>query len=591
MSPLFDWRHRHLLAGLPEALGTLAVYAELEGQREVAASFRGTAAHVTGLDAAERGVWLRRVLDADDSRTEARAVRRLASEGVPAVLAAERARLPRDLARLLAVPDVTLADVLALHRRFGAVTASDLSAVVALSGLRSSDVEESGLLDRLRAALPALRLGHPRLPLGLAWSVASEMTDGLHAVLGADTPIEPVGSLRRYEPTVGDIELLVTADDPDDAIDRAAGALADTPVTYRGRQVIVAAARGEQVTVRSASPAEAPFARLIRTGAGPHVRQLQQRALDRGWQLGPCGMYRFGASEAWSARDEAEVYARLDLAFVPPELRHGDDELEAAAAGAVPTLVTVDDIRGDLHVHTLWSDGRDSVETMVVAARQLGYEYVAITDHSPSAAASRTLTLDRLAQQRDEVARARERVSGLTVLHGVEVDILPDGRLDFPDDVLAGLDIVLASLHDAAGHGPDRLLSRYAAAMRHPLVNVVTHPANRLVGRHEGYDLDFDALFELAVETGTILEVDGAPGHLDLDGHLARRAVAAGVTLSIDSDCHNAVRLGRQMRLGVGTARRGWVEARHVVNTRPLAEVQALFRRKRRDFTPSDRAD
>jgi len=590
VNPLFDWRHRNLVAGLPEALETLSVYTELEGQRDAALSFRACAAQVAGLDVAERGRWLRRVLDGDDAPAVVDAVRRLASEGVAAVLAAERARLPRDLARLLAVPDVTLADVLAVHRRFGAVTASDLSAVVALSGLRSSDAEESGLLDRLRAALPALRLGHPRLPLGLAWSVAGEITDGLRTALGADTPVEPVGSLRRFEPTVGDIELLVTADDPDGALDQAGAALADRPLTYRGRQVLVAAARGEQVTVRTASPAEAPFARLIRTGAGPHVRQLQQRARDRGWQLGPCGMHRVGASDAWPARDEAEIYARLDLAFVPPELRHGEDELDAAAAGAVPTLVTIDDIRGDLHVHTLYSDGRDSVETMAVAARHLGYEYVAITDHSPSAAASRTLTLDRLARQRDDVARARERVPGITVLHGVEVDILPDGRLDFPDEVLAELDIVLASLHDAAGDAPDRLLARYAAAMRHPLVNVVTHPANRLVGRHEGYDLDFDALFELAVDTGTLLEVDGGPGHLDLDGRLARRAVAAGVMLSIDSDCHNAVRLGRQMRLGVGTARRGWVEARHVVNTRPLADVQAHFRRKRRDSVPSNRA-
>jgi len=218
---------------------------------------------------------------------------------------------------------------------------------------------------------------------------------------------------------------------------------------------------------------------------------------------------------------------------------------------------------------------------MVLTARTLGYEYVAITDHSQSTAASRVLTLDRLDRQRDDVERVRQKVPGIRVLHGIEVEILPDGSLDFPDQVLASLDVVLASLHDAAGQPPDRLLARYVAAMRHPHVHVITHPANRLVGRREGYPLDYDALFAAAVETGTAVEVDGAPAHLDLDGHLARRAVAAGVALVIDSDCHNAARLGRQMRLGVGTARRGGVEARHVLNTRPLADVLAFFADKR----------
>ena len=277
---------------------------------------------------------------------------------------------------------------------------------------------------------------------------------------------------------------------------------------------------------------------------------------------------------------EADVYAALDLPYVPPELRHGLDELEATGL-AGNTLLTLDDIRGDLHCHTIWSDGRDTTEAIVRAARRLGYEYVAITDHSPSARASRVLTLDRLRQQKIDVRQVRERFPDITILHGTEVDILADGRLDFPDDVLADMDIVLASLHDPDGQPPDRLMDRYLAAMRHPLVNLVTHPANRVPGQSEGYDLDFDRLFEAAADTGTAVEIDGAPGHLDLDGHLARRAIAAGATVSVDSDGHFAERLGRQMRMGVGTARRGGVEARHVLNTRPLAEVQAFIARKR----------
>ncbi len=239
------------------------------------------------------------------------------------------------------------------------------------------------------------------------------------------------------------------------------------------------------------------------------------------------------------------------------------------------------DIRGDFHMHTVYSDGRDTVETMVEASHALGYAYIAITDHSQGAAAGRTLAVHEVSQQRDEIERLRERFPGMTILHGVEVDIRADGRLDFDDRVLEQFDIVLASLHDRAGHDGARLTQRCLRAIEHPLVNVVTHPINRLVGRTDGYDLDFDAIYAAARDTGTALEIDGAASHLDLDGEHARAAAAAGVTLTIDSDCHRAPQLSQYMRFGVGTARRGWVEARQVLNTRSLADVRAFINAKR----------
>jgi DNA polymerase (family 10) len=189
--------------------------------------------------------------------------------------------------------------------------------------------------------------------------------------------------------------------------------------------------------------------------------------------------------------------------------------------------------------------------------------------------------VDGVKRQADEIAGLRERFSDIVILHGCEVDILPDGRLDFPDRILERFDIVLASLHESAGHPPDQLLKRYTAAMKHPLVTMITHPTNRVVGSRRGYNLDYDRFFELAVEHRTVLEIDGAPSHLDLDGGLARRAVAAGTMVAIDSDCHRAEMLGRQMDFGVITARRGWVEPRHVINTRPLADVLAIIAAKR----------
>jgi len=218
---------------------------------------------------------------------------------------------------------------------------------------------------------------------------------------------------------------------------------------------------------------------------------------------------------------------------------------------------------------------------MVEACAALGYEYMAMTDHSPHSAASRNLSIDGVKKQAEEIAGLREQYPGIAILHGCEVDILPDGRLDFPDQILETLDIVLASLHEHAGHGPNQLMQRYASAMNHPLVTIITHPTNRVVPSRPGYDLDYDRLFEMAVETGTILEIDGAPSHLDLNGALARRAVAAGATVSIDSDCHRAALLRRQMDLGIVTARRGWVEPRHVLNARSLPELRLTIASKR----------
>ena len=202
------------------------------------------------------------------------------------------------------------------------------------------------------------------------------------------------------------------------------------------------------------------------------------------------------------AATEEEVYAALDLPFIPPEIRSGDDEIRAARDGTLPQLVSRADIRGDLHMHSTWSDGRDSIEAMVEACRALGYEYLAITDHSPHSAASRNLSVDGVKRQAEEIAGLREQYPDIAILHGCEVDILPDGRLDFPDRILEQFDIVLASLHEGAGQAPEALERRYLAAMKHPLVTLITHPTNRLVPHRRGYDLDYDRLFETGGRNG-----------------------------------------------------------------------------------------
>jgi DNA polymerase (family X) len=407
------------------------------------------------------------------------------------------------------------------------------------------------------------------------------MRDAHRARIAADQ-IVPLGSLRRYSPDIGDVALLAvaSADQHPSVIDTFTALPAVTDVlSTSSSHAAVATARGA-VTLHLASPEHAGSALVWHTGSRRHTQQLQQRARERGLRF-EHGRLAPPSGSPLAAPTEETFYEHLGLPFIPPELREGDDEITAAERGTLPALVTEVDIRGDLHMHSTWSDGRDSIEAMVFAAQQLGYEYVAITDHSERSLASRQLAASEIPRQRREIEKVRGRIQGIEILHGVEVDIMHDGSLDFDDDQLAGFDIVLASLHDHGGHDPGRLAQRYLRAIRHPLVNVITHPANRSPARSTGYDLAFDDLFAAAAETGTAMEIDGAPGHLDMDGALARRAVALGVTVAIDSDCHRADALGRQMRFGLGTARRGWIEPAAVLNARSVDAIRDFVARKR----------
>jgi DNA polymerase (family 10) len=372
------------------------------------------------------------------------------------------------------------------------------------------------------------------------------------------------GGLRRGEDFVDRLHIVAAAENPE----AAAASLSQTDglpraaVTGAGRVSITSG--GQQIDLTFEVEQVAGATLFLQTGSEAHIRGL--RALGSIPDLAP---------------SEEHVYRALRLPWIPAEIRDGADEIAAASQGRLPVLVSRSDIRGDLHMHTDWSDGRDSLEDMIGACAHLGYEYIAITDHSVTAAASRTLTREAIPRQAAAIAELRERYPGMAILHGCEADILADGRLDFDDDVLENFDIVLASLHDGAGLPPEQLLERYSAAMRHPLVTVITHPVNRLVGGRPGYDIDYRRLFDIAAETSTAVEIDGSPSHLDLDGPRARQAVSQGAMVAIDSDCHMSDLLGRQMDLGLRLARRGWVEPRHVLNARPLAELRRLISEKR----------
>jgi DNA polymerase (family 10) len=446
--------------------------------------------------------------------------------------------------------------------REGILTADDLDRAIAENRPAVRD-------DALRRAASSLADDRHAITLGRAWDVLDTLVPALNHHCPDLLALEPAGAVRRAAPIVPGIVLVACADAPHDAAARIAALPVLTEVLHRTERRLLILFEGHEIDIRVAAPDEFGSVLFAETGPVSHVVDVQKRR-------GP----RICASEM-------EVYSQAGLAWLPPETRESPDAIERAAAGPLPPLVHHTDIRGDLHMHTTYSDGRDSLRTMVTTAAALGYEYIAITDHSEHAGAGRTVDAARLAKQRDEIEQVRGEMTTMAIFHGLEVDILEDGRLDADDDTMASLDIVLASLHESHGHDGRRLTRRCLAAIEHPLVSVISHPANQLVGRREGYDLDYGALYEAAARTGTALEIDGAPAHLDLDGDHARAAVAAGVTVAIDSDCHRARSLNRQMLMGIGTARRGWVERQHVLNARPLGEIRAFIAAKRsRPRTP-----
>jgi DNA polymerase (family X) len=489
----------------------------------------------------------------------------IAREGPAAAAAAAEGRLPRDvagIARIAGIDPAALADA-------GVHVAADLVAAW-----------HDQAPDRIAASLADIRAGQSRLNLGRALGAVDLLVQAMGRAQPALT-LYPAGGLRRFEPTVGDLLVLAAGGDPRAAVAAWADSLPAADIQWRSRDAVTFVWGGEEISLRAVEDVGLGAALLHYSGSREHVTQLAARARERGLRLTPAGLVD-ASGRVRPAASEADVYAALDLPWIPPERRHGLDEIALAEHGAFPTAVALTDIQGDLHTHTRWSDGRDTTEAVIRSARALGYRYLAITDHSPTSKASRTLSIEGIVEQAKEIEALRPAYPELTILQGCEVDILPDGSLDLPDSVMAGLDIVLASLHDAAGQPPERLLARYLGAMAHPLISVVTHPANRTPGRANGYDLQWDRFFAAARDTGTAVEVDGAPGHLDLDGHLARQAVETGATVVIDSDGHFAERFGRQMRMGVGTAARGGVEARHVLNARSLDTVRAFIADKRR---------
>src|SRR5918994_2649111 len=486
-----------------------------------------------------------------------------------------KAQVPEGLLEILRIPGVGPKTVRLLHVELGIDSVQALGAAAEEGRLRHvkglSERTETNIID----GIARMARTYDRMLIHDADALVAGIIERLREARGVRR-IEPAGSLRRRQPTIGDLDMLAAVDDPPAviaALDRLREV--DKVVAAGTDKTSIILADGPRVDLMVCPP-EAWGTHLVHfTGNKDHNIALRGMALDRGWSLSEKGWKVIDTGELLLDSEEADVYERLGMPWIPPEIREGNGEIEAALAGALPALVTRDDVRGDTHVHSDWTDGVDSIEVMARAARDLGLEWIVLTDHSPSLGVTRGLTPDRVEAQGGEIARLNAELAPFRILHGTELEIRADATLDYPDELLARFDVVIASIHTGRGQSSEQLTRRALAAIEHPHVDVLAHPPGRIVNRRDPLPLDWPRLFEAAARHGTALEINGSP-RLDLDDALARAAGRAGARLTVASDAHRTEELAQQ-RYAVDLARRAWLEADQLLATRTADELLRLL--------------
>lgn len=502
-------------------------------------------------------------------------IKEILSTGTAAALEAQRKRVPATLAELLRIPGLgpkrvkRLAHELKIRSLSELQTAAKEGRVRTLSGF--GEKTEQHILDALATRLAEA----PRVQRAVAIPSAEALVAYLEQSSGVSRVIA-AGSYRRGLETIGDLDILVTAPAGRTVMDRFVAYQEVRDVLAHGAtKSSVRLQSGLQVDLRVVPQESYGAALLYFTGSKSHNVVLRQLAQQRGLKLNEYGVFR--GDKPVAGETEESVYASLGLPWIPPELREGRGEIDAAKAGRLPHLVDLQDLKGDLHAHTKATDGRNSLPEMAEAARLRGLRYFAITDHSRRLTMAKGLDSARLLQQMEDIDQLNATLSGITILKGIEVDILEDGSLDLPDEVLGRLDLVVGAVHSRFNLSNRRQTERIMKAMDHPHFSILAHPGGRLIGRREPYEVDMLRIIRKARERRCFLEINAHPERLDLTDIHCRMAREEGVLLAVNTDAHSMLDL-ENARFGVGQARRGWLEKTDVLNTRPYAELRKLLK-------------
>lgn len=494
-----------------------------------------------------------------------------------AALDERRLRVPPAAVTLMNIPGIGPKRAMLLTRELNITTVADLERALQSGAVAALPHVGDKVAQHILQEIQNLTARTQRLPLGVALGAAEEVVQFLRRC-PAVKDLMPAGSLRRMRETIGDIDILVASDRPAEVVEAFAGMPVVRQVMAAGeKRASVLTHANLQVDLRVIAPESWGAALQYFTGSKEHNVKLRELAIKKGYKLNEYGL--FEDEKRIAAAREDEVYRALGLPWLPPELREDAGEIEAAIRGAVPPLVGIDAIRGDLHCHTRFSDGASTLEEMAQAASARGYEYLAITDHSQALGVTGGLTEEEFEEQHARIRALRGSFPGTHLLCGVEVDIRVDRRLDCSDAFLETCDIVVASIHSALQRPAAEQTARLIAAMENPNVDIIAHPTGRLLGKRPGYEIDLAAVLDAAVRTQTAIEINGQPERLDLNGDGVRAAVERGVMLVINTDAHHADQLA-QMRYGVATARRGWAPPHLVLNTWSSGDLLGYLKRK-----------
>jgi DNA polymerase (family 10) len=475
--------------------------------------------------------------------------------------------VPPSLAEMLKVPGLGPKKVALIYKALGIKTLTQLEKAARKGKLRGLPGMGARSESQIIAGIESLARRSGRIPLGRAYPLAGEIATALRKVKGV-TAVEPAGSLRRMRPTVGDLDILVAAKDAAPVMEAFTNLPGVVRVLGKGEtKSSIEFGDGVRAQVWVHPPERFGTALQYATGSKDHNVRLRELALDKGLSLSEHALTRVDGSGEVTCAAEKEVYEALGLPWIPPELREDRGEVQAAKAGRLPKLIEVKDIRADLQTHSTWSDGKLSMLEMARAAAKRGIRVIAFTDHSVSLGVTGGLSMADHKKQQKEIEKAQAALGdSIRILHGSEVEIKADGSLDYPDEFLASLDLVVASLHTSLRQPRERVTQRVLNAIRNPHVDIIGHPTGRLIPDREGADLDMDAVLAAAAESGVALEINAHPARLDLEDIYAKRAKEFGIPISINTDAHSEADLD-MLPFGVAIARRAWLEPKDVINT------------------------
>jgi DNA polymerase (family 10) len=499
--------------------------------------------------------------------------------GAIAALEELRAEIPAGVREMIAVPGLGPKKAMILYRDLGIAGIDGLQDAIEtgqLAGLKGFGAKTE---ENIRRGIERLQQQGGRALSSVAMDLAEYFLERLQGRKDVQR-MEYAGSLRRMAETIGDLDLLVASEDPPAVMDAFTSVGVVERVIAKGEtKSSVITRTGLQVDLRVV-PLEAWGAAMIYfTGSKSHNIRIREMAVRKGLKLNEYGLYRAKSGRLIVARTEEEVYGKLGLPWIPPTLREDRGEVEAALAGTLPDVITRRQIRGDLHTHTKLTDGLATLEQMLDTASGFGYAYYAVTDHAPNLFMQR-MTDDKMLAQRDELRALQDRYPKMTLLHGTELNIDPDGAVDWGPEFLEGFDICVASIHSHFGQPKDEMTRRLIRAMENPHVHVIGHPTTRKINQRGPIELDLDEVFKAAARTGTALEVNGYPDRLDLKDEHVLWAKRYGVKFSVDTDSHATTHLDL-MRYGVATAQRGWLTKDDVINAWPLGKLRAFLRKGR----------